>query len=115
MSATQQNFSFALGEDWVIDFEASDAAGNRIENGQVEAVEFILGRGAREVLRRDLDNGIVNDNDTPPDWIIGVTPAAQSALTPGVYDYEVWVTLADGARSLQAYGTVDARATMGGQ
>lgn len=108
--ATEENFERFLGATWEFAFTARDADGVRIAPSAIDAVELRLSRRGRRVLTRSLANGgVAEDGESPPNFVITVTPANQSGLVAGVYGYLIWVTLSTGEESDQAFGAIHAR------
>jgi hypothetical protein len=110
--ATETNLDFTLGEDWEIDFDLNDADGVNLDLTGA-TVAFRLARRGRTILTLESPGSDVGVDSpaTLGTGLITVTPTDQSSAVPAViaavHEYEVRVTLADGRKTTQAFGSLN--------
>lgn len=90
-----------IGATWLIDGEVLDADGapQDITGATVEWIVDIPQSGRRTfpATIEDAEAG---------QYRVRVSPAAQAGLTPGVYNYQMWLQLSDGTRTVPNAGSV---------
>jgi hypothetical protein len=103
-SSMQKNISYKRGETWVAYCELRD--GNNLPmNLANSTIQFKVANTANaNVLFVDSSNGISITNASSGKCKLTVVPSLQSNLQFQTYEYEIFVTLADGTKSSQANG-----------
>ena len=104
--ATEANLEFVIGETWEIPFELNDAIGEDLDL-TAGSVKFRLSRrGVLQFELTTLGSDIGIESPSTGNGTIVVEPSDQSALYPGVFDFEIRAILSDGRVTTQAYGAL---------
>jgi hypothetical protein len=95
---------FTRGETWLMDVTLNDSSGAPLSLTGLTgaAIQFKLSNG----LTAAIGSGITVTNAALGQVQIAITPAMQTtvAITDGIYDYEIRITLANGVVSTQLSG-----------
>lgn len=103
--ATEQNFTFQRGEDWIIAFSLNDVDGEDLSlDGAVVRFGVWDTEGTVLIDFETADIGV--DSPAQGEGTITVTPDDQAEVQPGAVLYELRVVLGDGRTSTQAFGRI---------
>jgi hypothetical protein len=108
---------FDIGDDWQIEFDCNDGAGNPLDLTAAGAIEWLLrDQTGNQIALLTLAAGditvlpAVSTNAIPNACSVWFKNALTAALTPGFYNDRLRVTTWQGFVTTQSYGRVEARA-----